>query len=61
MSPALGVIALLGAWLLTRVPGNAALPAIAVAAVVAAMFGLGVHSFDVMVSSANTIRNHGRA
>jgi hypothetical protein len=57
--PALGAIALLGAWLVTRVPGQAALPATAVVAVVAAMFGLGVHSFDTMVSSASTlIRNH---
>jgi hypothetical protein len=57
--PALGAIALLGAWLVTRVPGKAALPAVAVIVVVIAMFGLGVHSFDVMVSSANTlIRNH---
>ena len=57
--PALGAIALLGAWLVTRIPGKAALPAIAVVAVVAAMFGLGVHSFDVMVSSANTLmRTH---
>ena len=57
--PALGAIALLGAWLVTRVPGTAALPAIAVVAVAAAMFGLGVRSFDVMVSSASTLmRNH---
>jgi hypothetical protein len=57
--PALGAIALLGAWLVTRVPGKAALSAIAVAAVVAAMFGLGVHSFDVMVSNASTLlRSH---
>ena len=57
--PALGAIALLGAWLVTRVPGQAALPAIAVTAVVAAMFGLGVHSFDVMVSNAGTLlRSH---
>jgi hypothetical protein len=54
--PALGAIALLGAWLVTRVPGKAALPAAAVVAVVAVMFGLGVHSFDVMVSSASTFR-----
>jgi len=57
--PALGAIALLGAWLVTRVPGKAALPAIALAAVVAAMFGLGVRSFDVMVSNASTLlRSH---
>ncbi len=56
--PALGAIALLGAWLITRVPGKAALPAIAAAAVIAAAFGMGVHSFDVMVSNANlTLRS----
>jgi hypothetical protein len=59
--PALGAIALLGAWLLTRLPAStakAALPAIAVVAVVGVMFGLGVHSFDVMASSS-LARAHG--
>jgi hypothetical protein len=58
--PALGAIALLGAWLITRVPRKAALPAAAVVAAVGVMFGLGVHSFDVMQSSADTLM-HSRA
>jgi hypothetical protein len=50
--PALGAIALLGAWLVTRVPGRAALRALAVVAVAGAMFGLGIRSFEIATASA---------
>jgi hypothetical protein len=46
--PALGAISLLGAWLVTRLPGRAWLTAATSAAVVAAMFGLGIWAFDNM-------------
>ena len=52
--PALGAIALLGAWLVTRLPRRETLPAVsalACAAVVAVMFGIGVASFHQMVGS----------
>ncbi|HEY6792584.1 MAG TPA: hypothetical protein VI365_35260, partial [Trebonia sp.] len=39
--PAIGAISLLGAWLVTRIPGRAWLAGMTSAAVVAAMFGLG--------------------
>jgi hypothetical protein len=55
--PALGLIALLGAWLMTHVPRKAAPPVVAVVAVVGVMFGLGLHSFDVMDSSAGALRH----
>jgi hypothetical protein len=46
--PALGAISLLGAWLVTRIPGRAWLAGLTSAAVVAALFGLGVWSFHSM-------------
>ena len=46
--PALGAIALLGAWLVTRIPGPARWTGLISAAVIAAMFGLGVWSFYAM-------------
>jgi hypothetical protein len=46
--PALGAIALLGAWLLVRIPRRTSLAATTSVAVVAAMFGLGVWSFGDM-------------
>lgn len=46
--PAIGAISLLGAWLVVRLPRRAALAAVTSAAVVAAMFGLGVWSFGNM-------------
>ncbi len=52
--PALGLIALLGAWLVTRLPSRGALAGVAAVAVTAALFGLGVHSFDVMTRTAHT-------
>ena len=46
--PALGAIALLGSWLVTRIPGRTRWAALTMAAVVAAVFGLGVWSFYAM-------------
>ena len=46
--PAIGAIALLGAWLLTQVPRRPALAAATSVAVVAALFGLGLWSFGDM-------------
>ncbi len=49
--PAIGAISLLGAWLVTRIPGRAWLAGLTSAAVVTAMFGLGALSFHAMVAS----------
>jgi hypothetical protein len=49
--PALGAIALLGAWLVTRIPGRAWRAGLTSAVVVAAMFGLGAWSYHDMVGS----------
>jgi energy-coupling factor transporter transmembrane protein EcfT len=49
--PALGAIALLGAWLVTRVPGRASRAGLTSAAVITAMFGLGVWSFYAMYAA----------
>ncbi len=46
--PAIGAIALLGAWLVVRVPPRAWLVALATAAVVLVMFGLGLEAFSNM-------------
>jgi hypothetical protein len=46
--PALGAIALLGAWLVTRIPGRARWVGLTSVAVVAVLFGLGVWSFYAM-------------
>ncbi|MGI8448747.1 MAG: hypothetical protein ACR2MP_16520, partial [Streptosporangiaceae bacterium] len=46
--PAIGAIALLGAWLLVRVPPRASLAAVATAAVVVLMAGLGLWAFSAM-------------
>jgi hypothetical protein len=46
--PALGAISLLGAWLVTRLPGRAWLAAATSAAVVAVMFGLGIWAYNDM-------------
>jgi hypothetical protein len=54
--PAIGPIALLGAWLVTRVRGRAWLAGLTSAAVVAAMFGLGMWSFHAMVASIAEFR-----
>ncbi|HUJ06700.1 MAG TPA: hypothetical protein VLX31_11380 [Streptosporangiaceae bacterium] len=71
--PAIGAIALLGAWLVTRVAsalpgghvlqGGRAIPALACVAVVAALFGIGIWSFNDMrafrLGSARIVRLHG--
>ena len=49
--PAMGTIALLGAWLVTRIPGPAWLAGLTAAAVITAMFGLGVSSFYAMYAA----------
>jgi hypothetical protein len=49
--PALGAIALLGAWLVTRMPGPVWLAGLASAAVIAALFVLGVWSFYAMYAA----------
>jgi hypothetical protein len=46
--PAIGAISLLGAWLVVRLPDRAPLAAVTTAAIVAAMFGLGIWSFNDM-------------
>ena len=54
--PAMGAISLLGAWLVTRIPGRAWLPGLTTAATTAGMFGLGVSSFHAMVASVPYVR-----
>jgi hypothetical protein len=49
--PALGAIALLGAWLITRIPGHQWRTDLSVAMCVAAIFGLGVWSFHAMYAA----------
>jgi hypothetical protein len=49
--PAVGAIALLGAWLVTRIPGRARVVGFTTAAVTVAMFCLGVWSFYAMYSA----------
>jgi hypothetical protein len=49
--PALGAIALLGAGLVTRIPGRTWRTGLASAAVIAAMFGFGVWSFYAMYAA----------
>jgi len=49
--PAIGPISLLGAWLVTRIPGRARLAALTSATAVTAMFLLGAWSFHAMVAS----------
>jgi hypothetical protein len=49
--PAIVAICLLGAWLVTRIPGPAWRAGLTSAAVVTAMFGLGVWSFYAMYAA----------
>ena len=49
--PAIGAIALLGAWLVTRIPGRAWLRGLTSATVIAALFGVGVWSFYAMYAA----------
>jgi len=49
--PALGVISLLGAWLVTRIPGRAWVAGLTSATVIAVMFGLGAWSYHAMTDT----------
>jgi hypothetical protein len=49
--PAIGAISLLGAWLVTRIPGRPWVAALTTAVAVAAMFALGDWSFHAMIAS----------
>jgi hypothetical protein len=49
--PALGASSLLGAWLVTRIPGRAWLAGLLAATVIVAMFGLGARSFQAMTAT----------
>jgi hypothetical protein len=49
--PAIGAISLLGAWLVTRIPGRAWRAGLTSAAVIATLFGLGVWSFYAMYAA----------
>jgi hypothetical protein len=49
--PTIGAMSLLGAWLVTRIPGRAGRAGLTSAAVITVMFGLGVWSFHAMVAS----------
>jgi hypothetical protein len=57
--PALGAMALLGAWLVVRVPPRGPLAALTSAAVVAAMFGLGAWAFGAMRDRPFPGQRHG--
>jgi hypothetical protein len=54
--PAIGMISLLGAWLVTRIPGRVWLAGLTSVAVVVAMFVLGTWSFHAMVAGIADIR-----
>ena len=49
--PAIGAISLLGAWLVTRIPGRAWLAGLTSTAVITALFGLGVWAFHAMYAA----------
>jgi hypothetical protein len=49
--PAIGAIALLGAWLVTRLPGRDSLRGLTWVAVITALFGVGVWSFYAMYAA----------
>jgi hypothetical protein len=49
--PATGAISLLGAWLVTRIPGRAWLAGLTSTAVITALFGLGVWAFHAMYAA----------
>jgi hypothetical protein len=49
--PALGAIALLGAWLVTRIPGRAWLAGLASTAAITALFAVGVWIFHAMYAA----------
>jgi hypothetical protein len=49
--PPLGVISLLGAWLVTRIPGRAWVAGLTSATVIAVMFGHGACSYHAMTGT----------
>ena len=49
--PAIGAISLLGAWLVTRIPGRVWPAALISTAVITALFGLGVWAFHAMYAA----------
>ena len=49
--PAIGAIALLGAWLVTRIPGRDSRADLTSAAVITALFALGVWAFHAMYAA----------
>ena len=49
--PAMGIMALLGAWLVTRIPARAWLRGLTSATLIAALFGVGVWSFYAMYAA----------
>jgi hypothetical protein len=49
--PAIGAISLLGAWLVTRIPGRAWFAGLTSTAVIAALFGLGLWAFHAMYAA----------
>jgi hypothetical protein len=49
--PATGAISLLGAWLVTRIPGRAWIAGLTSIAVIAALFGLGIWAFHAMYAA----------
>ena len=49
--PALGAISLLGAWLVTRIPGRPWLAGLTATTVITALFGLGVWAFHAMYAA----------
>jgi hypothetical protein len=49
--PAIGAISLLGAWLVTRIPGRAWLAGLTSTAVITALFGLGLWAFHDMYAA----------
>jgi hypothetical protein len=57
--PAISAISLLGAWLVTRIPGRAWLAGLTSSVVIAAMFGLGVWAFHAMYAAFGVpLRSH---
>jgi hypothetical protein len=57
--PAIGAISLLGAWLVTRIPGRAWLAGLTSTVVITAMFGVGVWSFYAMCAAFGVpLRSH---
>src|SRR5919204_3298048 len=57
--PAIGAISLLGAWLVTRIPGRSWLAGLTTTIVIAAMFGAGTWAFHAMYAAFGVpLRSH---